>query len=664
MEYNSKCMKYSIVFKIPGKEDVLFSSPPGMTLLEASRKAGLDLEAPCSGNGTCHKCLVRVEENTVLACQTKIDRDLTVSMSASKTAIKILDFRNEREHKIFSSLKNDLVSLGYTEGSSDQSPSDQDPIEHYPIELIPLKLENPEIDDSMADRERLLQSLAEDLSPETKAAGDICLHALRKLPKVLRQGGFSCTCVINRGKGLRVMDVFPESDGSRPLLPGLAIDIGTTTVAAILVDLQSGGLLASSSRINPQVRFGGDVINRIIESIRPGGLERLRRVLFDDCLIPLIQELAAKAGIEPSQIYRAAIAANTTMTHLFVGVSPEFLRLEPYVPAFFQTNSLAASSLELPIHPDAEVLIAPSVGSYVGGDISAGIFASMIFRKEAHSLFIDLGTNGELVFGGREFLLACACSAGPAFEGGDISCGMRAADGAIDSVRIDRVTLEPNLTVISDAQESVTHKPAGICGSGLIELVAELFESRCIDSKGKFIFPLEDTQKSNPLHVQRLARDEWGMARYTLVFGAETETGKDIFITEGDIDNFIRAKGAIFSAIRTMLAILDFNQGDIDEVYIAGGIGSGINIDKAIRIGMLPNIPGERFHYIGNASLSGAYSMVLSQKAARKIEEIAGNITYLELSSHHSYMDEFVSACFLPHTKNELFSKPVTGGPQ
>ncbi|MCL2479233.1 MAG: ASKHA domain-containing protein, partial [Treponema sp.] len=457
----------------------------------------------------------------------------------------------------------------------------------------------------------------------------------------------SCTSIISRSKyGIRVLDIFPNQIKKLPV-PGLAIDIGTTTVAAILTDLNSTEILASGSRGNPQIRYGADVINRIIESTRPSGLERLRRILLDECIVPLVMELSVKAGISSTQIYRTAIAANTTMTHLFTGITPEYLRLEPYVPAFFRAKGLRAADLDLPIHPDAEVLIAPSVGSYVGGDISAGLFASMICSRDKYSLFIDLGTNGELVFGGREFLMTCACSAGPAFEGGDISCGMRAADGAIDSVSIDRETLEPDFTVIGNRM------PAGICGSGLIDLVGELFEKQCIDPRGKFI----GEAKPDGSGRSRIQRDEYGMASYIVAFADSTENQKDIYISEGDIDNFIRAKGAIFSAVRTMLAMLGFSIDDINEVYIAGGIGSGINVQKAIRIGMLPDIPAERYHYLGNTSLTGAWAMVQSQKTVQEIDKTADKMTYLELSSHPSYMDEFIAACFLPHTDSRLFGK-------
>jgi uncharacterized 2Fe-2S/4Fe-4S cluster protein (DUF4445 family) len=635
-------LKHAVRFRIPPEDDVVFLAEHGLSLLDAAREAGIDIDSPCSGNGTCGKCAVRIvsdngnpngEVSTQLACQTIIQADLCVeipnALRFSKNSIKDVGIENESERNIFNCLRKEMESLKLLGDCG--------------IELVTLKLKAPTLDDSAADSERLLRAL----NKGGAAVTDISLHALRKLPTLLRQSDFTCSCVISRKQEtLRVVDVFPgtasDADGEgKPLIAGLAIDIGTTSVAAVLTNLLTGEVLASASKGNTQIRWGADVINRIIESTRDGGLERLRRAIVHECLIPLIQELVEHAKIKTSQIYMAAIAANTTMTHLFIGVPPEYLRLEPYVPAFFHANGLKAVDLDLPLHPEAEALIAPSVGSYVGGDISAGLFASMIFRKETSSLFIDLGTNGEIVFGNREFLMACACSAGPAFEGGDINCGMRAVAGAIDSVCIDAKSLEPTLTIIGK------RKAIGICGSGLIDLVAELFAAGLINARGKFIFERGS---------KRLRRDEYGMASYVLVFADETENGKDVLINEGDIENFIRAKGAIYSAIRTMLAVLDYGVKDIDNAYIAGGIGSGINIEKAISIGMLPNIPKERYHYIGNSSLAGAYAMLQSQKAAEKIEEIAGMTTYLELSSHSSYMDEFVAACFLPHTNSELFN--------
>ena len=276
----------------------------------------------------------------------------------------------------------------------------------------------------------------------------------------------------------------------------------------------------------------------------------------------------------------------------------------------------------------------------MGGDITAGALVSMLWNRPEFSLFIDLGTNGELVFGNSDFMMSCACSAGPAFEGGDISCGMRATDGAIEACTIDAETMEPSYHVIGEEGQ----KPVGLCGSGIIDVIAELFRTGIINPKGKFI-----------REGKRIRHDKYGMGSYVLAFEEEAGTEKDVEINEVDIDNFIRAKGAIFSAVRTMLASLDFEVEMIDDVYVAGGIGSGINMENAVRIGMFPDIPREKFHYIGNSSLSGAYAMLYSGEAERKCYELAANMTYLELSAVPTYMDEFVACCFIPHTDTSLF---------
>ena len=288
--------------------------------------------------------------------------------------------------------------------------------------------------------------------------------------------------------------------------------------------------------------------------------------------------------------------------------------------------------------------IAPNIGSYVGGDITAGTLASMIWDKDEMSLFIDLGTNGEIVFGNRDFLMSCACSAGPAFEGGDISCGMRATDGAVEAVTIDKDTMEPTLTIVGDQGQ----KCVGICGSGIIDIISELFRCGIINARG--LFAREGA---------RVKRDEHGMGRYVLAEASETETGREVSINEVDIDNFIRAKGAIFSAIDTLLNSVDMTVECIDKVYVAGGIGSGINMKNAVNIGMLPDVELEKFSYIGNSSLTGAYAMVMSEQATEKCHEVGANMTYLELSTYPGYMDSFVAACFLPHTNANLFPSSI-----
>ena len=408
----------------------------------------------------------------------------------------------------------------------------------------------------------------------------------------------------------------------------------------VLTDLTDGKLLAKGSSGNGQIRYGADVINRIIEQGRSGGKKKLQDAILKETLVPIIANLCKSANISARSILRLCVGANTTMNHLFVGVDAESVRMEPYIPSFFSWEGLLARDLKLPANPLAPVLIAPNIGSYVGGDITAGTLAAGLWDREEMSLFIDLGTNGEIVYGNRDFMMSCACSAGPAFEGGDISCVMRATDGAVEAAVIDRDTMEPTLSVIGDPGQKVV----GICGSGIIDMLSELFRCGIINAKGLFV-----------REGKRILRDHHGMGRYVLAFAEESETGREVSLNEVDIDNFIRAKGAIFSAIDTLLQSVDMTPDCIDTVYVAGGIGSGINMKNAVNIGMFPDVDLNKFHYIGNSSLTGAYAMVLSDEAAAKTAEVAANMTYLELSTYPGYMDSFVAACFLPHTDASLF---------
>ena len=642
--------KCKVLFRVDGGEDLSIYASVGETLLEAAKRANLAMDAPCGGNGTCGKCRVKLLAGTVqsepdrhispaefaegqrLACTSILVQDIAVQVSgmalAYRDRIKVSGKGVVRERNIFRSVQKELKAMGLEKDSG--------------LELITIELKPPALDDAAADRERLFRKISERTGfKESEIA--FSLHALRRLPRALRESAFSIICLLRHENGVRtgitIMDVFPSNSAGPPCIAGMAIDIGTTTISALMVDLLSGEILTMGSAGNGQIRYGADVISRIIESGRPGGLERLRSAITEECVAPLIRDMSETAGLLPENIYRVTVAGNTTMSHLFLGVNPEYLRLEPYVPAFFESGPLKSADLNLGVHPDADVIIAPAIGSYVGGDITAGVFSSMIFKKETLSLLIDLGTNGELVLGNKDFLMSCACSAGPAFEGGDISCGMRATDGAIEACHVNKDTMEPAIMVVG----AVDQKPAGVCGSGLIDLIGELFRCGIINARGKFI-----------KECGRIRRDEWGNARYVI---AEPAGGaiREVSLSESDIDNFIRAKAAIFSAVQTMLAILDLSVDAIDDIYVAGGIGGGINMRQAIRIGMLPNLPVKKYHYIGNSSLHGAYAMLTARHAGEMVTEIGRNMTYLELSSHPGYMGEFVAACFLPHTNSSLF---------
>ncbi len=633
----------NVVFQIEGGNEVSIACQSGDNLLELARRANVAIDAPCSGNGSCGKCRVKLISGEVetfpsrhiseeeyeagwrLSCNCKVLTDCTVFVpdiaSAYQSRMKTADLSSPQEIAIFEDAKAQMMDGGIA-------------FENNFVSVV-VEMAEPTLDDTMPDVERFQWAVQAQLGVEKV---DVPFFVMKKLATVLRENNFA-VCVKGEKKGdtFLCMDVCAPTDAA---IVGCAIDIGTTTVTMVLVDLTSGKILAKGSSGNGQIRYGADVINRIIQQGRPGGKKNLQDAIIKETLNPIIANLCKASGMSANAILRLCVAANTTMNHLFVGVDAEPVRMEPYIPSFFSWEGLKAGDLKLPANPLADVLIAPNIGSYVGGDITAGTLASMIWDKDEMSLFIDLGTNGEIVFGNRDFLMSCACSAGPAFEGGDISCGMRATDGAVEACTIDKDTMTPTLTVVGDPGQ----KPVGICGSGIIDMIAELFRCGIINAKGLFI-----------REGDRVRRDEHGMGRYVLAYENESETGREISINEVDIDNFIRAKGAIFSAIDTLLQSVDMPVEVIDKVYVAGGIGSGINMKNAVRIGMLPDVDLEKFQYIGNSSLTGAYAMVMSDQANRKCSEVGANMTYLELSTYPGYMDAFVAACFLPHTNSSLF---------
>lgn len=632
-----------VTFQIEGASPVIIECNIGENLLELARRANVAIDAPCSGNGSCGKCRVKLVEGSLdslqtrhisdeeyadgwrLSCCSKVTGDITVFVpdiaSAYRSRMKTADLSSPKEVAIFMQAQSDLKSSGISFQN--------------PCRAVVLSMSAPSLEDTMPDNERLTWALQDALG-----VADVTIpHAVMvRLAHVLRENDFH-VCVKGelRENAFHCLEICPPDDTA---LVGCAIDIGTTTVSAVLADLTSGKLLAKASSGNGQIRYGADVINRIIEQGRSGGKKKLQDAILKETLVPLIAGMCKQAGINARSILRVCVGANTTMNHLFVGVDAQSVRMEPYIPSFFQWEGLLAQDLPLPTAPLASVILAPNIGSYVGGDITAGTLASMIWDKDEFSLFIDLGTNGEIVFGNRDFLMSCACSAGPAFEGGDISCGMRATDGAIEACVIDRETMQPTLSIVGDAGQ----KSVGICGSGIIDIISELFRCGIINNKGLFV-----------REGARVKRDAHGCGRYVLANAEESETGREVSLNEVDIDNFIRAKGAIFSAIDTLLRTVDMTVDMIDRVYVAGGIGSGINMKNAVNIGMFPDVAIEKFTYIGNSSLTGAYAMVMSDEAVKKVSCVAANMTYLELSTHPGYMDAFVAACFLPHTDARLF---------
>lgn len=634
----------NVIFHFEDGTKTEISAAAGENLLEIARKANVAIDAPCSGNASCGKCKVKFlsgeldskmtrhiseaeyKEGWRLSCVSTITGDVEVLVpdiaSAYKSRMKVADLSSPEEIRIFHRATEEIKAAGVEFRNS--------------FQVIEVQMEEPSLDDTMPDNERLEWALRAQTGKEKIR---LSFEVLQKMARVMRAAAFHVKAVATvKEDEVFVYDILP---GDREAyVTGLAIDIGTTTVSGVIVDLISGKILAKASSGNGQIRYGADVINRIIEQQKPGGVLKLQEAIVEETINPMILNMCRSAKIAPNCIFSMSVGANTTMNHLLAGVDANPVRMEPFIPTFFGTDSIHGRDLGLRIHPDARVIIAPNIGSYVGGDITAGTLVSMLWAEESFSLFVDLGTNGELVFGNSDFMMSCACSAGPAFEGGDISCGMRATDGAIEACTIDEETMEPTFTIVGEPGT----KPVGLCGSGIIDVIAELFRCKIIGPNGKFV-----------REGARVRRDKYGIGSYLLAAKEEVGSVKDIEINEVDIDNFIRAKGAIFSAIYVMLTSLDFDVSMIEKVYVAGGIGSGINMENAIKIGMFPDIGVEKYDYIGNSSLAGAYAMVLSEEAEEKVYELSKNMTYMELSTTPGYMDEFVAACFLPHTNASLF---------
>ena len=471
-----------VIFQIEGGKPVAAECNVGDNLLELARRSNVAIDAPCSGNGSCGKCRVKLVEGDLesiqtrhisdeeyaggwrLSCSSKVAGDCTIFVpdiaSAYQSRMKTADLSSPKEVAIFDKAQEDLKKSGI----------------HFVnfYRSVVLTMTEPSLEDTMPDNERLTWAIEDALGVESVR---IPHTVMVRLATTLREHDFQ-VCVKGRleGTAFTCMEICGPQDTG---IYGCAIDIGTTTVTMVMTDLTSGKILAKGSSGNGQIRYGADVINRIIEQGKPGGKKKLQDAIIKETLVPIMVGLCKSASLNPRSILSLCVGANTTMNHLFVGVDAQSVRMEPYIPSFFHWDGLLAGDVNLPANPLAEVRIAPNIGSYVGGDITAGTLASGIWDRDEMSLFIDLGTNGEIVFGNRDFLMSCACSAGPAFEGGDISCGMRATDGAIEACTIDKSTMEPTLSIVGDPGQ----KPVGICGSGIIDIISELFRCGMINEK-------------------------------------------------------------------------------------------------------------------------------------------------------------------------------------
>ncbi|HVO67385.1 MAG TPA: ASKHA domain-containing protein, partial [Syntrophales bacterium] len=516
-------------------------------------------------------------------------------------------------------------------------------------EKIYVHVTAPQKADGLSDLDRLTRALQQKLGKDEISYP---LTIIRQIADALRAANGNVTVTVvkdSQTKGIsperlpsicgRYGVTAIESNDQTSRHYGIAVDVGTTTVALQLVDLTNMKVISKFTDYNGQLACGLDIISRIDYAKRPDRREELRsRVLRT--INRLIRQSSHRGHVEYSEISCAVISGNTTMIHLLLGLNPEHIRLDPYTPTVLGSPLLTASDVGIDINQPAPVTISPAVGSYVGGDITAGILCTDLANNcDDVCLFIDIGTNGEVVIGNREFLLTCACSAGPAFEGGGIKCGMRAATGAIEKVVVDPATGLASYQTIGQV------RPRGICGSGMISLLSQLLQTGWIDAAGK----LNRSKLSGAIQI------EGRQAAYTLVSEKESATGRAITIDEQDIENIIRAKAALYAACALMLAQAGMEFHDLRKVYIAGGFGRFLDLDAAITIGLLPNLPRERFHFIGNASLTGSYMVLVSERHRQKQRDQARRMTYMELSTTPAYMDQYTAALFLPHTNPTQF---------
>ncbi|MBL4903102.1 MAG: DUF4445 domain-containing protein [Desulfocapsa sp.] len=633
-------MEHSIHF-LP--DNVHVTVEDGENLLTAAASAGVYIHAFCGGDGVCGKCKVTIEEGEVesdsaaslkqdeydkgvrLACKAKVVSDITVRIpDMVKADGKALKRAPKTTRTISARSLESLI------GKWDVNP---------PVRKVFLKMPPPTLEDNISDMQRLMRALKKK-NPESLEPSYDHPELIRELSLDLREAGWEVTVILLRGKAQtepdRIIAVEPGDTTDR--LYGLAVDIGTTTCGGVLIDLNSGEIIAEGSGYNAQIGYGEDVISRMIYSQRPGGLKGLQeKVIYT--INNIIEEVCRKVIISPSDISYIMTAGNTVMAHLMLAINPKYLRESPYVPSVSQFPLTKAADLGIMAHPSVRMFLYPCISSFVGGDIVAGVHACQMQKSEEVSLFIDIGTNGEIVVGNQDWMVCAACSAGPAFEGGGIKHGMRASPGAIENFQIHPETYDPMIVTIGQT------KPRGICGSGLISIVSELLDAGVLDPQGKFNRTLAHPRI-------REGEDRW---EYVLAWGRDSMTGEDIVITEVDLDNLIRAKGAMYAGYQTLLESVGLTFNDLDRVILAGNFGSYIDLERAITIGLLPDIDRDRFFYIGNASMLGCQISLTDHQRFSERVAVRSLMTNMELSENPDFMNHYMAALFLPHTDINLF---------
>ena len=609
------------------------------SLLDAAHQAGVYVNSLCGGDGICGRCRLvlregdiqekrhplltrdEVRRNYILACTSFPRSDVVVEVPAESRLeggriVKDLDAGR------FSGLRRAQLA--------------EAPYAHAPlVEKIFLDMPTPSIDDPLADLQRLYQAIRNRREAPIMQMG---LAQTRRIAKVLRDSTWGVTALLGqRGGTLEVVSVEPGDTSQRNY--AVAVDIGTTTIVAHLVDLCSGETRAAEAMYNPQIKYGEDVISRIAFAEKGNGLEVLHESVVE-AINDLVTLLTRDHDVRQRDVTAVIVACNTTMGHLLFKLEPANIRREPYVPVAVHMPPVRAVEVGIRINPRGLLYSLPAVSAYVGSDVTGDVLTSGMTRANELAMLIDVGTNGEVVIGNSDWLVCASASAGPAFEGGEVRHGMRATHGAIERVIINKENKEVAFSTIGD------EPPRGICGSGILDLIAELLRTGIIDRAGKLIIDGDS--------CRRCRTTETG-PEFVIAFQDENALDEDIVIAQPDISNVIRSKAAIFAAARVLVRKVGLEVNEIEHIYVAGGFGNYLDARRAIDIGLLPDVPVEKIHYIGNGSVQGANLAIRSVEAARDAERIAQSMTYIDLSTDTMFMDEYVQASFLPHTDARLF---------
>lgn len=611
--------EYKVVFEPSGRKIFALS---GTILLEAAARAGIIIQTPCGGAGTCGKCRVRVTsgdcpaseactsalgplvaEGYRLACQAKIRGDLTVEIPKSSLF--------ETQQQIL------------TAGTSGKVKVARSVHKHF------VRLRRPDTEKWDSDAALLQKHIGK---------VDIELDMLRELPGKLRKNGFTGTAVV---AGRTLID-FEPGDTSEKCF-GVAFDLGTTTIVGALIDLASGEEAAIEAEVNPQTSYGDDLISRLrLCREHPDGLNMLRKSVLNT-VNNMIAALAERAGVHSRSIYAAVCAGNTVMQEIFCGIDPSPLGEIPFAPACRSLLRARASDLGLDIHPRAEAHVFPQIGGFVGGDTAAGVLACRLASHEAPAMLVDIGTNGEIVLAHNGRLCAASVAAGPAFEGARISCGMRAGPGAIEKILFDS---DVRLNVIANT------RPAGMCGSALIDAAAELLRVGLLEESGRILAPEAAAGLAPARITNRLVRRN-GQTDFMLAPAEDAAGGEALFLTQKDIRELQLANAAIRAGINILLAREGLTPDRLETVFVAGAFGNFIRRNHAKRIGLLPDVPSHRIQFIGNASLQGAKQALISVKEREYAAETAAKIEHVDLSASPEFQQEFAAAMLFPKPNTE-----------